>query len=215
MHDRNALQQSHSVAEMREILDSFAADEEKYSNDLVHRRRGLVKTLIEEYAPLYRMACELPNLKSARLTAQSHPGPDAIVEMEDGSEVTIQITTAGESQSTALQREMLSKGEPVFANQSASRSPSSKAIETKGRVLSTKNANTVRMVDEVKTALQKKIATYRPETQYLLVLIRQPSLTMNSDWQSQLQIAFENTSSAPYKAVYVANTDACYRCAGA
>lgn len=215
MHDRAALEQEHSLAEMRAILDNFAADEERFSNEVVHRRRGLAKDMIEEYAPLFRLACELPGFKSARLTAQAHAGPDAIFQLGDGREVAIQITTAGESQSTALQRELLSRGTPVFPNKNASRDPSSEAIETKGRALSTRKANTQRMIDDVKIALEKKIAAYRLGTQYLLVLIRQSSLTMSSDWTSQLRSALLKVSSAPYEAVYVANADGCRKCAGA
>lgn len=215
MHNRNTLEQPRTLEEMRTILDRFAADSAAFSDQLVHRRRGLAKDIIEEYAPLYQLASELEGFRSARLTADSFPGPDAIVQLNNGSEVAIQITTAGETESTALQRELLSRGEPVFPNQRASRELPSRRISAQGRVLSTKKANTEGMIEEVKTAIRRKISDYRPGTQCLLVLIRQSSLTMESDWTSRLGDALLDLSFAPYSAVYITNTDTCIRCAGA
>ena len=98
---------------MRALLEAFFTDRAAFSDSVVHRRRGLAKDMIEEYAPLYRLARELEGFKTARLTTDSFPGPDALVQFVDGSEVAIQITTAGETESTALHRETLSRGEPL------------------------------------------------------------------------------------------------------
>ena len=211
MIDRGLLEQSASLDEMRAILEHFASDEKTFPNDVVHRRRGLSKDLIEEYEPLYRLSLELNAFNTGRLTSQSFAGADAIVEMIDGSQIAIQITTAGETRSTGLQREFLSQGEPVFPNQTASRNALTKRIESGGRILSTRLKNTEQMIAEVKAALQRKILSYRPDTQYLLIRIRQSSKTMDESWKYRLQNALASESILPYKAVFVANSDCCVR----
>lgn len=214
MLERGTLEQPRTLEEMRVILDSFAANRAAFSDSVVHRRRGLAKDIIEEYAPLYHLACELEGFASARLSGESLSGPDAIIRLNDGSEVAIQITTAGETESTALQREVLSHGEPIFPNQHASRVLPSKRISAQGRALSTRKANTERMIEEVKVAVQRKISAYRSGTQCLLILIRQSSLAMDLNWTARLGAALLNVGFAPYSAVYVTNTDTCSRCAG-
>lgn len=215
MLERRTLDQFRSLEEMRSILDNFSVDCTNFSNPLVHRRRGLAKDIIEEYEPLYHLARELEGFASAKLTGESFPGPDAIIRLTDGSEVTLQITTAGETESTALQREKLSQGECVFPNQHATKVLPSKRITAQGRVLTTKKANTQRMMEEVKAALQRKIVAHRSGTQCLLIRIRQPSLTMESNWAARLGVALLHVGFSPYSGVYVTNTDKCTRCAGA
>ena len=215
MQGRIALEQPRSLDEMRALLDGFAADREGFPDATVRRRRGLAKDIIEEYEPLYRLARELEGFASARLTAESLSGPDAIIQLNDGSGVTVQITTAGETASTALQRELLAQGEPVFTNQHASRLLPSKRTVAHGRALTSKRQSTERMIEEVKAAIQRKASAYRSGTDYLLILIRQSSLSMETNWTTRLSEALSNVVFAPYSAVYVTNTKTCVRCAGA
>ncbi|AZP13551.1 hypothetical protein [Undibacterium parvum] len=211
---REKLEQPHTLDEMRNLLDRFSADHIAFPDQLVHLRRGVFKDIIEEYAPLYSLANNLEGFMWARLTKESFPGPDAIIQLNDQSQIAIQITTAGETQKTALQREVLSRGESIFRNQDALRILPSKKILMSGRALTTKKANTEEMIEEVKTAIKRKISAYRNGTQCLLILICQQSITMEFDWKSQLRAALLNITFAPYLEVYVTNTDTCTRCAG-
>jgi hypothetical protein len=214
MIDRNLLEQPHALNAMRDILDKFGTDREGFPDDMVQRRRGLAKDIVEEYAPLYRLGCVLQAFETGRLTPAGIAGPDAIVQLTNGTSVAVQITTAGESESTALHRELLSKKHVVFPNQIASRLPVQKQIQTQGRVLTTRRGNTEVMIAEVIAAIQKKVAKFHEGTKLLLVHIRQPSASLEDTWPASLQAALEGVSISPYEAVYVANTQTCVMGAG-
>ena len=77
MHLRSELEQPRALEEMQAIIDTFANDRDEYPSPQVRLRTGVAKIVIEEYLPLFRLAQTLPGFKSASLTADSYPGPDA------------------------------------------------------------------------------------------------------------------------------------------
>jgi len=135
MIQRAELEQTRSLSEMRLIVKAFANDVNSYRNEDVRRRTGVAKDIAEEYYPLFLLVQHLPHIQAAYLTPRSHPGPDAIVVFADGSSKSVQITSAGESHSTALQRELLNRGQVVFPNKKAHRAKRLPQIVESGRVL--------------------------------------------------------------------------------
>ena len=210
MHRRSELEQPRTLAEMQAIIDTFANDLAEYPSTKVRRRTGVAKIVIEEYYPLLLLAQSLSGFKSASLTADSHPGPDAVLQFDNGSQATVQITCAGEDESTALQRELLNGGQTVFANQSVNRKTDE--ITQSGRVLTTRTKNTLAAIDEVLSAIKRKKKKYRPGTQILLISIRRSEITMTKDWQQQLLVRVSALTDLPYERIYVATVHTCFAC---
>lgn len=212
MHSRSELEQPRTLEEMQSIIDTFANNNDEYSNSQVRLRTGVAGPLIEEYMPLFRLAESLPGFNSASLTAASHPGPDANLLFEDGSQKTVQITCAGDDKSTALQRELLNDRQIVFANQSFKRKRKSREIVKSGRLLTSHTANTDAVIDEVMLAIEKKEKKYRAGTDYLLISIRRSEITMTKDWQQQLTTAVSALPTSSYERIYVATAHTCFAC---
>lgn len=212
MHQRSELEQPRTLAKMKAVIDTFANDNAQYSNTEVRRRTGVAKIVIEEYLPLFLLAQSLPGFKSAYLTPDSHPGPDAVLLFNDGSHATVQITCAGEDESTALQRQLLDDAQLVFANQSFRRNRITRKINQSGRVLTTRAVNTSTLIFEVLSALRRKTHQYRAGTQFLLISIRRPEITMTKDWQQQVCGAVTALMDLSYEHIYVSTAHICFVC---
>jgi hypothetical protein len=207
--DRRVLEEAQTFDEMRLIAKQVLEDRTKYSDREIRCRVGVIKELIEEYLPLIQLVRVLPGFTAARLTPQSHEGPDAFLSMSDGSELGVQITIAGETHSTALQREMLARGEMVFPAQSASRKKHTGSIEATGRIVTTKAANTKELIRDVIGALKKKRDCYRSGSQILLISTFYPLITITSDWSELLSSEMEKVEFSPYDVIYVNVDDQC------
>lgn len=212
MHQRSELEQPRSLAEMQMVIDAFVNDREEYPNAKVHSRTGVIKTIIEEYLPLFSLAKCLPDVTSASLTPDSNPGPDALLVFRNGRKVTVQITCAGENESTALQRELLSDGQAVFANQAATRNRRTGQITQTGRVLTTRAANTNSMIEEVMSAIENKIRKFRQGTDILLISLRGSETIMSDDWRKQLLSQVFVLADVPYESIYVTIKNTCFEC---
>lgn len=212
MHQRSELEQPCTLAEMQMVIDTFEKDFSEYLSTEVRHRIGVTKIVIEEYLPLFLMAQSLPGFKSARLTADSHQGPDAILLFDDESQATIQITCAGEDECTALQRELLDNGQIVFANQSVNRVRKTGEISQSGRILTTRNSNTLAAIDEVLSAIEKKTHKYRVDTLFLLIGVRRTERSMMKDWRQRLLAAVSALTDSPYERIYVVIDHTCFRC---
>lgn len=207
--DRKFLEQSKPLEEMRLITREFLENSAIYSDQEVQHRIGVIKDVVEEYVPLIQLARALPDFISARLTPPSCAGPDALLLMSDGSEIGVQITIAGENYSTALQREMLARGEIIFPNQSARRDKATNNIQTKGRILTTKSANTKNMICEVIFALEKKRSSYREGSHILLISTSRRPITLANNWQELLISSMKLKEITPYDDVYINVGDQC------
>lgn len=207
--DRSILEQARPFKEMCSIVSQFLDDPAICSDCEVQYRVGVIKDIVEEYVPLIQLAKVLPGFISARLTPPSYTGPDALLLMSNGSELGVQITIAGEGYSTALQREMLTRGKIVFPNQSAYRDKSTKDIKTSGRILTTRSSNTQKMICEVIFALEKKRSLYRSGSHLLLISTSRPLITLENNWLELLTSSIKHRKLSLYDEVYINVGDQC------
>ena len=218
MIKRSDLETPRTVDEMQELIRSFSKDR-TYSNEDIHRRRGIIKTLLEEYQPLSALSSHL-NARSAHLTARSHEGPDGIIQLQSNKQLGVQITVA--DQSSALEfgckrtstqeahtRERLSRGQPTFANTKKLRDRTTGQIVECGRVLTTREARLRGQVQAAVTAIQKKREKFHKGTEGLLVVTRISlhDLGINYSWKQDLKKRVEDLGAIPYKRLYLANGD--------
>jgi hypothetical protein len=196
--------------EMGEFISTYERDVNAYSNEDVHLRKGtkgrVLKAFLEEYCPLYTLVLNLPNVRTARLTPKSNQGPDAIVSTHE-KELTVQITRADESSKRALQRELLSKGRPVFPTCNIIRNKKTRETQQSGRVLTTRKARLQQHVDNIVSAIQRKCQNFREGTDALLVATRMGPSALYSgfSWGEELRNRITFIASLPYMALYVAN----------
>jgi 3'-phosphoadenosine 5'-phosphosulfate sulfotransferase (PAPS reductase)/FAD synthetase len=159
MITRNDLEKPRTPNEMKAILDQFSKDQNTYPDQDVHMRKGIIKRLLEEYRPLHVLANDLGEECQARLSLASNEGPDAVIRLKSGKEITIQITVADQSCMTALGREVLSQGKPMFPNSNKTRAKQTREICQTGRILDTREGRLRKQVDDVIKAIGKKSPT--------------------------------------------------------
>lgn len=210
MFNRSELECHHTFDEIHKIIEELD-DHDEHSTAHVRQRRGILKTIIEEYHPLFHLARILTNFKSARLMPNSHPGPDAEIILRDESLLTVQITCSGESTNTRLQRDLLNNGNAVYPNQFHESHRGE--IVYSGRILTTKNAMTQRTIDEVLSSIKLKNENYWEGTQLLLISIRQSEIGMTDDWRDQVCKQVEYSGVSPYQRIYVSTNSDCFQCA--
>lgn len=196
--------------EMEEFISTYERDRNAYSNEDVHLKKGtkgrILKDFLEEYCPLYTLILNLPNVHTARLTPKSNEGPDAIVSTGEKG-LTVQITRADESPKRALQREVLSKGWPVFLTRNIIRNKKTREIQQSGRVLTTRKARLEEHVGNIASAIQRKCKNFREGTDALLVATRigPSTLCVGFSWEEELKNRIRRIDSIPYRGLYVAN----------
>jgi len=171
-------------------------------------RRGIVKTMLEEYLPLSILAANLPAAVSGRLLAQSNAGADAVLELNDPafpSELRVQITVADQDHQEALVREKISQGAMVFRNTVKKRSGNDPAvIEEHGRVLTTPKARAQGRAAMIIAAFDRKVRKYRLGTDALLIHVSGVvHSTHDFSWSTHITQAIQQRSSNPYKWVFV------------
>ena len=207
MIKRSGLETPRTVDEMEELLRSFSKDRTN-SNEDVHRRHGIIKTLLEEYQPLFTLACHL-NARSAHLTARSHEGPDGIIQLQSSKQLGVQITVANQSPQEALTRERLSRGQPTFATTKKLKDRTTGQIVECGRVLTKREARLRGQVQAVVIAIEKKREKFHEGTEALLVVTRISlhDSGINYSWKQDLKKRVEDLGTIPYKRLYLANGD--------
>jgi hypothetical protein len=210
MHQRSELEQFRTPAEMQTIRDTFTNNHAAYPSTEVLRRTGISKVMIEEYLPLLLLVQNIPRVRLASLTRESNPGPDAVLLFDDGSQATVQITSAGENKTTALQRELLRNGKVVFENQPTNRNPRTHEITQTGRVLVTRTGYTQAAIDEVLSAIERKTLTDRSDTNVLLIKMHRSEVTMTEEWREQLRVAVFARPDLRYESIYVVIDNTCF-----
>jgi hypothetical protein len=94
---RNLLEGKIPKIKARQLVDQFFSDRATYPDyDFYSHKRGINKDIIEEFYPLLLLAEYLPSATSLCVSPDSLPGPDGFVFLEDGSELTIQVTLSHE-----------------------------------------------------------------------------------------------------------------------
>jgi len=199
-----------SPKSMRRLILDFANDRQTYSDSDVHMRRGIAKTILEEYRPLAALVAELPFVRRARLTPQSTEGCDAEIWLWPCRRIGIEITCADQSHDAALQREELAAGKAVFPFRHRRRDTNTQEILAEGRALACPESVVMCRVERIRKAIAKKCADYRGNAEILLVADK------SADWEYLKQASFvrrvremfQTVKNAAYSQVYVCFGDA-------
>ncbi len=187
---RSDMETWHTSPRMKELLDSLAEDRESYPNEVVYRRLGDVKRLLEEYRLLYAFACHV-SARRACLAPQSNEGPDGYVEMESGVKLAVQITVSDQSYEEAQKRKIFCQREGVWNN------------------LKSGDAFRRRLAQDIVTAIRKKIGKkFHPGTDVLLVGTQIPKKDALTDYSSTEALLEQigGVEKIPYSRVYVVNS---------
>ena len=92
MKSRNEFEVPRTPAEMKELINEITNDRESIPDEKWHcRPRGIVKDLIEEYAPLQVLAKNTEAACKAYLMADSNEGPDGVIEQSPGKKLMVQM----------------------------------------------------------------------------------------------------------------------------
>jgi len=184
-------------------LDVFH-DRETYPDSKFHKRKDLLKAILEEYWPLTQLLKCFGEKAKGRLTEHSNTGPDAVVHDEE-IQYFVQITCADQSYKEALNREILSEGQLVFPEQNKVRDKKNNKIISEGRFLTTRKAKLKSQVLEVEAAINKKVRNFHNGTDYLLVYtnIHLSDMDIDYSWQEDLREKINNIQNMPYKKIYI------------
>lgn len=204
---RSQLEDFRTSEEMAKILDKLQ-DRSTYSDDDVHYRRGLVKDLLEEYAPLLTLVRGTPEAVSARLLPKSNEGPDAAINAHAGT-LSVQITVADQSYQAALTREVLATEGSAFPATEKSRDRASGKVVQDGRVLTTREGRLREQVAEVMVAVKRKAKNFHEGTEILLVNTRisLDDSSIEYSWREDVRKQFQALEDVPYGRVFLANGD--------
>lgn len=97
MIERNLFEKWVPVKGVRKLVDEFFNDRTTYPDyEFYSRKRGIYKDIPEELYPLLLFAESHASAASLRLSPDSLPGPDGAVLLNDGSEITVQVTLSKE-----------------------------------------------------------------------------------------------------------------------
>jgi len=169
--ERQALERASSLQAARAIVDSFCYDRTIYTDEDVHLKRGICKSLAEEYCPLVRLAQEHWLVRSVRLFPGCNPGPDGEIRFWWRQSSKVQIVCANEGYSRALMREQLANGDIVFPQQDRARNKNrvTNEVVSMGRALTTPDADYRMRVQRILEAIGAKESKFYPGTDTLLV----------------------------------------------
>jgi hypothetical protein len=197
---RSELELPHTREQMRSIIDRLDRHEH-FPSAVIHKHQCIVKTVLEEYLPLYTLMALFPASSKAHLNADSIKGPDAVLLHEDGGKMTIQITVCHLSKGEALGRQMLAKGQPFWPDRKRTKNRETGEIEESGRAFTTPQARSGKVVRQVTTALELKLLNFRPETDALLIFGRM--FALDDSWKEQVRAVLGAVERMPYKHVFV------------
>ncbi|MFK8399975.1 hypothetical protein M2D07_015825 [Pseudomonas sp. BGr12] len=209
MISRADLESPEDLMGMRQHLNALIRE---FDDDEIYERRGIVKTLQEEYRPLYYLAQTLPGFECAHLTKENTSGPDAYIQLLNGMRLGIQITTAGEGHQSHLQRIELSRGGPVFPDVEQpmlGRSYQEHRILGGGRTLTSREANEEKLLQALRTAVSLKVKKFRAGGDLLLIASNASAIALSSEWRCNLADSFTDADILPYGAAYVIISDQC------
>jgi hypothetical protein len=153
MIERNLFENWVPVMKARKLVDEFFDDRTTYTDyEFYSRKRGIYKDIPEELYPLLLFAESLSSVASIRLSPDSLPGPDGTAFLNDGSEITVQVTLSKE------------RGEGYKKRLSLR--------DTKGPQVSVRNTNEVveERLERIIAAIREKETNFHDGTEILLVV---------------------------------------------
>jgi hypothetical protein len=197
---RSELEQPRTREQMRSIIDRLN-QRQHFTKEVLCKRQGIVKTVLDEYLPLYTLMTLFPESSTAHLTAESIKGPDAVLLREELGNMTIQITACHLSKNEALGRQMLAKGQPCWPDRKRTKDRKTGEIIETGRAFTTPEARVMKVVQQVTTALESKLLNYRDGTDALLIF--GTMFAVDESWKEHVQAAIAAVKHMPYKHVFV------------
>jgi hypothetical protein len=211
MTNRQDLEVPRSPAEMKSLIVDFAEDRGAIPDTEYHRRRGVAKDIVEEYAPLQALAEHMAADCKAYLTPKSNQGSDGVIELASGESLSVQITVADQNHQTAMGRERLSEGLVTFPMSKKVRNPRTRSVEEQGRVLTTKKMRLQEQVTMIAEAVQRKNENYHDDTNILLV---SANIVLNDEgldysWEEDLSARIARTGSS-YPRIFIDTRKRCF-----
>jgi len=204
MVNRHDFETPHTPAEMKSLVDDIAEDRESITDRNYHRRRGIVKYLVEEYAPLQALAEHTASDCRAYLMPASNQGHDGVIELSSGESLMVQITVADQGHQVAMGRERLSEGNATFSASVKVRNQITGKIEEQGRVFTTRKVRLQEQVTAIAKAVQLKKDNFYDGTDILLVganiLLSDKNLGYN--WEEDLRARIASFGS-PYPRICI------------
>lgn len=151
------------------MVTSFYDDRLAYPDEDVQLRKGICKTLAEEYSPLVRLAQEYCFIRSIRLLPEANPGPDGEIRFWWQRPSKVQIVCANEGYNRALMRELLAHGNVVFSRQNRHRDQGTRKVVSTGRALMAPATDIQARVQRILETIDSKEKKYYSGTDTLLI----------------------------------------------
>jgi hypothetical protein len=166
MTSRVDLEEWKTPEEMAQLIENAFHESRALS---LARREGFVKDIAEEYEPLWRLIRHWPAPTTARLAPKAHGGPDAYVRLKV-RDLSVQITLAGASEQTFLNRLAALGGRPYFPAQTKQRIRGQYQVRSSGRALQAPAGLIRSNADAIIRAIEEKRLDFS-KTDLLLVAI--------------------------------------------
>ncbi len=164
---RTELEKPVSLRKALFIAEKFYDRQGEFNDEEIHRKKGIVKIISEEYLPLVELAKTYIGVRSVRLFPNSNQGPDGEIRFWWRLKSNIQITCASENYQRALMREQLANQMPVFPNQTHRRTRG--GTEAEGRVLMAPSEDLNHRLSRIVEAIERKNEHFYEDTDTLLV----------------------------------------------
>lgn len=200
-----------STQEANEIIDSFFNDRNAYLDQDFYLRKGvckdIAKLIIEEYAPLVKLAEDLEREyvaeASLRLFQEGNEGPDGEILFSSViPSCKVQITCAGEGYNRALIREQFANKECVFPNQSRERDKVSKKVVASGGKWEFSPKLFQKRFNRIIDAIRRKETNYYEDTDTLLVVEDPAKFKYLCGLHEKIREAIQNGPDSSYERIY-------------
>ena len=152
--NRADLEQWKSVKEMGNLIRQF--DETAVRDLKFAGRRGLIKDMVEEYVPLWKLVRYWPSIGEVRLTSKTYAGADAWLRLAAGGERSVQITLADASEQSFFNRIASASRRPYFTDQLKTYDRRTQQLQGAGRVLQSPAGLIRRYADAFVSAVARK-----------------------------------------------------------
>lgn len=151
------------------LLDEFFHNHDLYPEDEFYLRKGICKTLADEFHPLVRLAQYFYGVRNIRLFPESNPGPDAKITFWWRNAATVQITCSDEDHKSALEREHLFHKTGLLLHQQWKRDKATRSIVSNGKDVFKPSADVQVRVDRIIKTIDEKERKYYSGIEILLV----------------------------------------------
>jgi len=164
---RSDLEQWRTADEMAELVHEFDRSAER--GEGFAKPAGLIKDIEEEYVPLWNFVRHWPRVKNVKLLPKNHEGADALIQMQDGTTRSVQITLAGFTQQSHFNRSSSNLRKIYFPYQSKTYDKRTGVMTTSGAASRSPVGIVLKRANAVIKAINDKQNDYS-KTDILLVV---------------------------------------------